>query len=275
MLKNGIYADIPFADYLKIPAISNSYMGRLDKCPAAAKIEREDTPSLVFGRAVHALALEGIEAFQARFQRGPDCGKKNKEDRATWADAIIRAENTGRQLLDNEDYDRVFACAAAVKAHPVAAKLLTGGVREQTLLWDDYDTGLSCKARPDVLPDEKTSTLIDLKTTSDASAKGFSRSVIKYGYARQAAFYLDGLNWTCGGAVKVSGRGKYDHFIFIAIETAPPHMAACYLLDEPFLEYGRAEYQRLLRVEEKCRAKGAYPAYIADELEVLSLPAWL
>ena len=272
---NEILDNISFSEYLKIPAVSNSYLGRLDKCPAAAKIEQPDTPSMAFGRAVHALALEGIEAFQARFQRGPDCGKKNKEDRATWADAIIRAENTGRQLLDNEDYDRVFACAAAVKAHPVAAKLLSGGVREQTLLWADYETGLPCKARPDIVPDEKTSTLIDLKTTSDASAKGFLRSILKYGYARQAAFYLDGLNWTCGGAVKVSGRGKYDHFIFIAVETTPPHMAACYLLDDLFLGYGRSEYKRLLTLETECRAKAAYPAYQNDELEVLSLPAWL
>ena len=55
----------------------------------------------------------------------------------------------------------------AIQAHPFACRLLEGGTREASVLWDDPFSGLPCKARPDLLPGKLT--VIDVKTTSDAS----------------------------------------------------------------------------------------------------------
>lgn len=272
MLKNGIHPDIPFGDYLKIPAVSNSYLGRLDKCPAAAKIEREDTPSLVFGRAVHALALEGIEAFQTRFQCGPDCGKKTKEERAAWAEAETLGAQTGRTILDAESYEKVYYISDAIMSHPWAAKLLTEGVSEQTVLWTDARTGLPCKARPDRVPSEDRQVIVDLKTTADASPQAFTRSAVKYGYARQAAFYLDGLAANSNSATTLGG---FD-FIFIAVEKTAPFRVEVYALDDLFVDYGRAEYRSLLDVEKKCRETGQYPNWQGEGgITTLFLPTYL
>ena len=56
-MKPGIYPNIPFREYLKIEAVSNSYLGRLDECPAKGLIPRKDTDSLGLGRAVHTVVL--------------------------------------------------------------------------------------------------------------------------------------------------------------------------------------------------------------------------
>ena len=71
-MREGIFSDIPAEEYHSIPAVSNSYLQRLNRVPAAAKIEQEDTGTLLFGRAFHCLLLEGEEAFYSLFAVAPD-----------------------------------------------------------------------------------------------------------------------------------------------------------------------------------------------------------
>ena len=270
MLTPGIYTNVAFKDYLAIEAISNSYLGRLAECPAKALVPSEDTPSLIIGRAVHKAVLEGQDAFNAEFAIGPEVDKRTKAGKEEWA--AFEAENQSKVILKKEDSDKVLCVANAVFRHPWASKLLADGVAEQTIIFQDFDSGLLCKARPDCLPDEGKRTMVDLKTTRGAGGKAFTRSIIDYGYARQAAFYLDGMNAIRKGTLK---NTFFDLFVFIAVETETPYRVEVYALSSDFIEYGRAEYQRLLKVEIECRKAGTYPHYSNEGIVEIYKPGWL
>jgi hypothetical protein len=181
--------------------------------------------------------------------------------------------NAGKITIKHNDYKTLLGMRVSIQAHPAASKLIEEGVAEQTIIWREQGTSLLCKARPDLLPNRNKRTLIDLKTTRDASSFQFLRSVLHYGYHRQAAFYLDALY-----NVKVGRVGKnrvYDSFVIIAVETAAPYHVECYALDEELIEVGRREYIELLKLELDCRAKDFYPNYKDAGIQTLEKPIWL
>ena len=114
--------------------------------------------------------------------------------------------------------DAALAMAAAVRSHQAAAELLRDGQAEQSFWWDDADTGLRCKCRPDWL---NGATVIDLKTTTDASPAGFAKSCATFRYHVQASHYLAGL--------------PAERFIFIAVEKVYPYAVGVYQLAGIFM----------------------------------------
>ena len=128
------------------------------------------------------------------------------------------------------------------------------------MFWEDEETGLQCKCRPDIWAGK---VIVDLKTTEDASPEGFSRSIQTYGYGIQAAHYLAGAG---------SGSGA-DAFIFVAVEKKAPYAVAVYELDPLSLEICETKRRALLEYWANCREADMYPAY-SDECQLISLPAW-
>lgn len=261
----GLYPNVAFKDYLALPYVSNSYLGRLVKCPAKAKIPLEDTPSLSLGRAVHTVVLEGKDAFFGAYAIAPNVDKRTIVGKAEWL--AYQTANAGKAIISQDASDKILAISNAVYRHPWASRLLAENVTEQTVIWQDSETGLTCKARPDAVPDEGKLILADLKTTTDADEFAFTRSIVKYGYARQAAFYLDGYN---------AARGtQLDTFIIIAVETEAPYRTEVYLLDEDLIQYGRDQYKRILQIEQRCRAENSYPHYATPQMVTLYKPNYL
>ena len=107
-------------------------------------------------------------------------------------------------------------------AHPVAAKLLTGGDAERVFQWSDENTGVKCKAKADYV---KGDMIVDLKTAQDASPTGFAKACANFGYHWQDAHYSNG-----------SGCAR---FVFVVVETSYPFGTAVYELDEDAKYAGR------------------------------------
>lgn len=265
-LEPGIHSDIPASAYHAMTDyVSKSYLKRLDKCPAAAKVPQEDTPAMAFGRASHVFLLEGEEAFIkecAVIPAGID--QRTKAGKEDWAH--FKAMNQGKTIITAEEFRRIIEMRQALQKHPFAPKLLADGVSEQTVIWMDAETGVGMKCRPDRIPDGK-GVLVDLKTCSCAGEYEFCRDVVKYGYAMQAALYLDGLNTVTGN--------EYDAFCFIALSKEPPYQTEVYILDGEFIQYGRDEYRRLLAIELKCRNEQFYPHYKNQGIVTLCKPGYL
>lgn len=265
-IETGVYDGISSADYHgMLDYVSNSYLSKLNKCPAAAKIPQEDIPAFVFGRACHAYVLEGEAVFFKEFCVAPELNKRTNEGKALFAE--FQAQNSGKDVITSDDYNKIIEISAAVSNHSFAKAVLADGKSEQSVFWTDAATGIKCKCRPDRIPSNGAGVLVDLKTTSDAGEYGFTRSVSSYGYARQAAFYLDGVNAATGSS--------FDAFVFVAVEKEAPFRVETYLLDEEFLAWGRYEYRRLLEVEMECRKDGNYPNYQTNELVTLYKPKYL
>lgn len=262
----GIYPDIPHDVYHSMhDYVSNSYLSRLNKCPAAAKVPQEETPALLLGRAVHCYVLEGEDEFFKNFCVAPEVKKRTNGGKAAWAEFC--AANPGKDVITSAEMQTLVAMRESVYQHPFARMILAEGISEQTVLWTDANTGIKCKCRPDRIPSNGAGVLVDLKTTGDAGERGFLHSVVNYGYARQAAFYLDGYNAATGADA--------DAFIFIAVEKVAPYRVEIYELDPEFIEWGRMDYQRLLQIELQCREQKQYPNRQSNELITLYKPKYL
>lgn len=284
-MKPGIYQGIPAATYHGLPFVSNSYLKRLHKCPANAKVDAlEETKALIFGRAAHVMTLEGDDVFNSEFIIVPEDAPKRptvlqlfakKPSPETlyardWWDHFTRNAN-GKTVLTREDYDTLRGVRDSVRSHPFAKLLLLDGVSETTVIFDLDVTGqnVRCKCRPDRTPSPHLRTLLDLKTTEDAGYDAFLRSCVKFGYITQAAFYIDGYNAVRGNAPEM------DSFAFIAVEKKPPYRCEVYTVDRDFLKWGQMEYQRLLKIEAECRRNNNWPQYQNAGADDLIKPAWL
>lgn len=267
----GIFYDIPFAEYLNIKAASNSKLSNMAKCPANGLIPIKDNDNLRLGRACHTLVLEGVKQFNKEFVAMPkfDCRKPPEK--------ILKAkfveENSEKDIIKEDDITECVNIHKAIQAHPLAKNIINyEGKAEVTTIWKDVDTGLLCKGRLDFVADKETKTIIDLKTTADASIRGFTNSAVKFGYASQAAMYMDGLNTALG--CQGVGDEIYETFIFVCVEKTAPYRVEVHTLSKEFLDWGRTRYKELLELELKCRKEG-YPHYLNPGMNELELPKYL
>ncbi len=267
ILEPGIYKDIPFSEYLKIRAISNSYLGAIDECPAKGKTPRKDSDNFRIGRAFHTITLEGLEAFKERYAVAPTINKRTKEGKAEFA--LWEMENQDKEFITKEDCIMINEMAEAVLCHPIAREMLAGGVSEETLVWRDEDTGMLCKARPDKSPYKGKGILIDLKSTASCDFRKFAYSCKDYGYLRQAGMYLEGATLTSPDST------IYNIFAFIACEKKPPYRVEVFTPEAEYLKWGTQEFHRLLRKEQVLRKQKKYPNYDYEGVMTLEIPAYL
>lgn len=267
--KPGLYADIPFDDYLNIDAADKTTLWGFDRSAAHVKYDidhpKESTEDLDIGSALHGACLEP-DQFAAQFCTAPRVDRRTKAGKATWAE--FQESNGEKVVLTAENMDIVRGMSDAIFAHPYANALLhSEGKTEFTVVWRDEDTGQLCKARLDKLIRqwEGYMTVVDIKSTRDASPFGFARECAKFGYYMQDAAYLEGLD--------SFNSGIHRRFFFIAVEKTPPYCVAVYELGEQSLEIGRSEWRQYLRQYKQCVETGEWPGY-SETLTQIELPHW-
>jgi exodeoxyribonuclease VIII len=201
------------------------------------------------GSLTHCAVLEPDE-LSSRYGIAPD--------RRTNAGKAVAAEMEagGIEAVTSTDMEQALAMAASVRSHQAAAALLRNGKAEQSFWWDDLQTGLRCKCRPDWY---NGTTIVDLKTTTDASPKGFAKSVAQWRYHIQQNHYLAGT--------------FAERFVFIAVEKTYPYAVGVYELDETAALHGEAERRNNLQTIADCRAIAEWPGY-GNTIQPLSLPNW-
>lgn len=261
----GFYRSMPFADYRAIDAINHSGLDQLKRSPAhyvaAKSAPREQTEAMLIGSALDCLYLEPKLfdrqfAVMAKIDRRTTAGKE--------AFAAFQSKHAGKTILTTDQMEQVQGMADALKAHADASALASFLSDSQlTAVWLDPATGLLCKGRIDGDCPE-LSTLIDLKSSADASRREFERSIFKFGYHRQAAMYLD--------ACKALGAPR-DHFAFVVVEKTAPYAVAVYRLKDDVIELGRRENAALLSLYAQCLSTDTWPGYPAG-VQDIGIPAW-
>lgn len=272
-LAPGIYRDLPSAQYHALPYVSSSFLKRFRRNPASALLPVEQTLAMVLGSASHAYSLEGDRAFLDGYAVLPaGIDRRTKAGKEEWA--MFEAANQGKTLLTRDQADAVLGIDNSLKTHPLASMLLKRGTPELSLVWDDAETGLRCKARIDLDPHRLA--LIDYKTCADVGK--FDRQMVGLNYDIQAAAYSMGAT-ACGI--------DHDVFIFVAAETSEPYPVRCGYLAPEWLEWAKGETRRLLRLVAECRESDHYPNYEIpvncesladlkpyDLLEAWEMPKW-
>ena len=255
----GVYDSYTNAEYHAADGISKSDLDLIHRSPAHYRAARhEDTPALRFGTAFHCAVLEN-DRFNATYP-------VIEGDRRTKAvkDSIKDAEAAGKIILTADDFNALMGMSQAVFKNPICAALLRGSLKEHSV-FAELD-GVRVKCRPDGWNVEK-GVLFDLKSTEDASPEGFARTVAKYRYHVQDAFYRHvGASATGGDADDLS-------FIFIAVEKKPPFAVALYQLDELAALQGWVDAREDLRRYKAAKDTGKWGGY-SPRIETLSLPRW-
>lgn len=263
--KPGVY-DLPAELYHAHSALSSSGARKLlpPSCPAIFHWERsnpfEPTPEMQFGTLTHALLL-GDESSIAVL---PYKTWQSGEAKA----AREEAELAGKLPVKQADYQTAKVIVSVIRSHPLVAKLklFEGGKAEQSLFWTDPETGEMLRARPDQLKlDSGRPVIVDLKTSISAEPFEFGRSIDKYGYDRQAPFYIDGA--------RALDLADNPAFIFVVVEKNPPYVVTVAQPDALTIEAGRYYNRKAIRLFAKCKAEKHWPGY-ADDIATVSLPGW-
>ena len=259
----GIYPDMSIFDYhrgLCKDIVSKSRLVKYLQCPAAVKVPDNDTPDKKLGRAMHPFILEGESAFHKEFAVMPDfpCpagqkpgGWKNttkyKELRAEWEAGVI-----GKETITFEQFQTIKNMDAGVKSNPAAAEFLSKGSPEVSMLWQDEETGIWCKSRPDLIAYD-TGDFFDLKKSLKVSAHGFQSSMVKFGYFVQIAMAFEGM-------FRITGQ-KFNAFTMIVVNDKPPYQCEVHPLASEWIDLGFNEFKRLLRLEARCREQNFWPNF--------------
>ena len=214
--------------------------------------KEDDTHAQIFGDAFHCAVLE-THLFTTRFYVAPykvdRRTKDGKETFAAWKEAA-----KGKKIISRDDYQTILKMRASIHANPICNELFKTGIREKVFTFKDPLFGVNCKIKPDWIYGEKF-LMVDLKSCLDASPNGFRRSMIKFRYYVQNAFYSDGF---------LESTGQHSSgFVFVAVEKNPPYNLGLYRLDQEDIEVGRSEYISNLEIYKRCLESGHWPGYEA------------
>jgi exodeoxyribonuclease VIII len=264
-MKPGVYANLTNEAHHKSPGISKSGLDAFRHSPQTylwnvqGLVKKEETDALILGSAIHMAVLEP-DVFAERYVCRPKSMKLNtKAGKDAYQDLLN--ENLGKIILKEEHYELSCQVAQAVRQNKTADSLLKPtGKYEHSVFWEDKETGLLMKCRPDYFDDDF---IVDLKTTEDAGSR-FSESIARYGYHRQAAIYQDGL---------LATDNIKRPFVFIAVEKTAPYLVQVHELDLESTEIGRMEYRGLIRKLAECKKTNHWPG-LPEGITTASLPTW-
>jgi len=219
-------------------------------------VETEQTPAMRLGSMVHRAILEPDTIKDAWVVKPAGMNFATKEGKE-W-----KASQTLPIISEDEDV-ALRGMMDSVWSNPNAKRIISGSDVERSAFATDSD-GILRKARIDILP--KTGNIVaDLKTTASADPQEMEKSIAKYRYNVQAAYYLDIL--------KLLGIER-TQFLIIAVEKEPPFASAVYALDPDAIEWGRKQYRRDLALVRHCEAENHFPAW-GNDIVHIGLPAWM
>ncbi|ECI4315155.1 exodeoxyribonuclease VIII [Salmonella enterica] len=265
-IQPGIYYDIPNEAYHAGPGVSKSQLDDIADTPAIylwrknAPVDTEKTKSLDIGTAFHCRVLEP-EEFSKRFIIAPEFNRRTsagKEEEKTFLEECAR---TGRTVLTAEEGRKIELMYQSVMALPLGQWLVeSAGYAESSVYWEDPETGILCRCRPDkIIPEFHW--IMDVKTTADIQR--FRTAYYDYRYHVQDAFYSDGYR---------AQFGDIPTFVFLVASTTAEcgrYPVEIFMMGEDAKLAGQREYRRNLQTLAECLNNDEWPA-----IKTLSLPRW-
>ncbi|MCO6050884.1 PD-(D/E)XK nuclease-like domain-containing protein [Mesorhizobium sp. RP14(2022)] len=193
LIPDGIHFGLEDTAYHADPALGSTGLKDLiDNAPdfwwsswmnPARELEKE-TPARIFGRAVHKCVLEGRSLFEQHY--GP-CEHHGNVKAGIAERVALEAE--GKIALKRDDFNRILAASAFIKANSHLRAAFEGGYPEVSVFWTQ--DGVRFKARFDYL---KMRAIADLKSIRNPLNKSFVQAcrerIAGLDYIVSAAHYM-------------------------------------------------------------------------------------
>lgn len=230
---------------------------------------KEDSDALILGKAAHSLIL-GDEVFDAHFiyvpkdapNRPTVTQMKAFERDGKWSDAAAAgaafwaefdAKADGRLMLTEAQVEKIAYMAENLAALPEAREALIGDLTEISMIWQDEQTGLWVKSRPDCIPSNGLD-FGDLKTFTPKGGDlilAAHRATTDHGYPIQMAMAVE-------GAERVFGISATQCALIFS-QTTEPYEAIPLMLDEEAIHWGRVLFRQGLNVIAHGLSTGEWP----------------
>ena len=228
--KAWVFKDIPNKDYHAGVGVSSSFIRKFGESQLhALEHQQETTPAMRFGTAAHSLLVEGQEAFDKEVWviSGSPYTKAYKEEKA-------EQEALGYIVLKEDDASVIFDMKEKMIYEGNAYLDAKGKVAESSFFW--YEDDVLCKCRPDLIcppldnPDSKDEiVIVDYKTTQSVEPYTFAKSVKKFRYDLQAAYYRRGME---------AAGYKVTDFMFVAQEKTYPYASKVFRMTKEQMDFG-------------------------------------
>lgn len=219
--------------------VTNSMLSLLNKSPQHLQMYlngvKQETPALNFGKAFHTIVLEPqkvdkeIAIFDGKSRRGK-----------VWEE--FQDNNKSKTIITESEYNKILLMRKELVTPTETWDYIEESEHEVVRVWEmanhtEKGGVIKCKGKVDCIytrpvGSDNPKVLIDVKTTQDCSPESFRRTAYRYGYHRQAAFYLYGF--------------EADEFWFAVVEKEAPYRTALYKASDEFIEKGRQEISDLL-----------------------------
>ena len=217
----------------------------------------KQTKAMADGTAVHAFFLER-DKFDTDFVIKPADMRLNTKAGKEWA-----LEHQSKIIIDSELGNNLYEMEKSFMDSPAKLIYDIKGQTELSYFWDDLGT-IKGKCRPDWISDDGE-IVVDVKTTTDASPRGFQKSISTWGYHLQLGWYLRGLRKLGLPA---------EQFIFIAIEKTAPFCVGVYRADQEMINYAMKELDQLMPEIQTAMVSNEFPDY-TPEITSIGLPPWM
>ena len=264
---------MPFERYRELNSLSQSDLSLFLKSPLHFKLkdkirDKKKSQAMDFGSLYHLAVLEPKKfvksyALEPKFHPTGEPINKRKKDHREFLDAW-KKDQGDKIFVDEDDVTKINEMANAILEHETASSLLKHGLPEHVSEFTIESDGLIAngKARADYIIEHETfgRTVIDVKTSRDASREGFEKSVINYNYDLQSFWYKEAFD--------------ADTFIFIVQATEYPYAIGVYNATDAVLSRGEDIARHALKKYFECSKTGVFHGY-TNGIEPLSLPRWV
>ncbi|EKS0983800.1 exodeoxyribonuclease VIII [Escherichia coli] len=265
-IEPGIYYGISNENYHAGPGVSKSQLDDIADTPALylwrknAPVDTTKTKTLDLGTAFHCRVLEP-EEFSNRFIVAPEFNRRTNAGKEEEKAFLMECASTGKTVITAEEGRKIELMYQSVMALPLGQWLVeSAGHAESSIYWEDPETGILCRCRPDkIIPEFHW--IMDVKTTADIQR--FKTSYYDYRYHVQDAFYSDGYE---------AQFGVQPTFVFLVASTTVEcgrYPVEIFMMGEEAKLAGQQEYHRNLRTLADCLNTDEWPA-----IKTLSLPRW-
>ncbi|MGJ0628738.1 PD-(D/E)XK nuclease-like domain-containing protein [Xenorhabdus bovienii] len=264
----GIYYDISNENYHQGEGVSKSQLDIIGQAPAEliwqrnAPIDEEKIKSLDMGTALHCLLLEPDE-FNNRFIEAPLFNRKTNAGKQEEKEFLEQCTDIKKTIMDHEQHRKLKIMRDSALAHPIAKWFLEAdGPSEVSIYWNDSETDVLCRSRPDkLITTADQDWIIDVKSSADMEK--FEKDFYKYRYHVQDAFYSDGYK---------ALTGQLPTFVFLVVSTTincGRYPVQTFIMDEQTKATGRTTYRKNLETYAQCLKTDEWPG-----IRTLSLPYW-
>ncbi|WP_422119844.1 exodeoxyribonuclease VIII [Escherichia coli] len=265
-IEPGIYYGISNENYHAGPGVSKSQLDDIADTPALylwrknAPVDTTKTKTLDLGTAFHCRVLEP-EEFSNRFIVAPEFNRRTNAGKEEEKAFLMECASTGKTVITAEEGRKIELMYQRVMALPLGQWLVeSAGHAESSIYWEDPETGILCRCRPDkIIPEFHW--IMDVKTTADIQR--FKTAYYDYRYHVQDAFYSDGYE---------AQFGVLPTFVFLVASTTVEcgrYPVEIFMMGEEAKLAGQLEYHRNLRTLADCLNTDEWPA-----IKTLSLPRW-